>query len=191
MSQRIGYARVSTIEQNLDLQKDALKKDNCDRIFEDKVSGVKSERHGLNAAFDFLRPGDVLVVWKLDRLGRSQDDLVQKIKQLAERGIQFKSLTERIDTTTPEGKLTFHIFCALAEFGRDLIRERTLAGLAAARNRGKIGGRKKALDDKKLAMARTMHNDKNVNIDDICKALKVSRPTLYRYLRLGGRERHA
>jgi len=182
MNQYIGYARVSTFDQNLDLQKDALKVAHCHRIFEDKISGSKAERPGLKSALYFVRPGDTLVVWKLDRLGRSLRHLLEVVNDLQSKGIGFKSLQENIDTTTSGGKLVFHLFGALAEFERDIIRERTKAGLSAARARGRV-------DDKKLAMAKTMHADKNVNIDDICKALKVSRPTLYRYLNLRNRQR--
>src|SRR6266699_5490211 len=136
----IGYARVSTLEQTLDLQKDALTKAECSKIFTDTISGAKTERKGLDEALSFLREGDTLVVWKLDRLGRSLNHLIEIITALESKKIGFKSLTESIDTTTPGGKLIFHIFGALAQFERDLIRERTNAGLAAARARGRRGG---------------------------------------------------
>src|SRR6266498_4831223 len=181
----VGYARVSTLEQNLDLQKDALTKAGCERIFTDRISGAKSARPGLTEALSFVRKGDVLVVWKLDRLGRSLKQLIETVTGLATRGIEFRSLTEQIDTTTPGGKLIFHIFGSLAEFERDLIRERTRAGLTAARARGRIGGRPRAEglnDDKKIALARSLYNDKNNTIETICKTLKVSRATLYRYV---------
>jgi len=179
----IGYARVSTFDQTLILQQDALATANCERVFTDTISGAKSERPGLTEALDFLRPGDVLVVWRLDRLGRSLKMLIETLTLLSERGIGFRSLTEQIDTTTPGGKLIFHVFGALAEFERDLIRERTQAGLAAARARGRTGGRPKKLGTPgKLAMARSLYNDKNNSIVDICKTLGISRATLYRYL---------
>jgi len=179
----IGYARVSTFEQTLALQQDALATAHCERVFTDTISGSKSERPGLTEALDFLRPGDVLVVWKLDRLGRSLKYLIEVITRLNERGIGFRSLTEQIDTTTPGGKLIFHIFGSLAEFERDLIRERTQAGLAAARARGRQGGRPKKLGTPgKLAMARSLYNDHTNSIEDICKTLGISRATLYRSL---------
>src|SRR5215217_6283659 len=140
----IGYARVSTHEQTLDLQRDALLKAGCEKIFTDTVSGTKAERKGLSEALSHLREGDTLVVWRLDRLGRSLRHLIDTITAIDERGVGFKSLTENIDTTTSGGKLVFHIFGALAEFEREIIRERTQAGLASARSRGKVGGRPKA-----------------------------------------------
>jgi len=178
----IGYARVSTLDQNLDLQKDALKKAGCEKIYTEKISGAKADRVQLQNALEFMRKGDTLVVWKLDRLGRSLKQLVETINLLHERGIGFCSLQENIDTTTSAGKLVFHIFAALAEFERDVIRERTRAGLQAARARGRKGGRKRAMDDKKINMAKNLLNDPKNSIDDICKMLKVSKPTLYRYV---------
>src|SRR3989441_2562990 len=148
----IGYARVSTQDQTLNLQKDALEKIGCKEIFTDKISGAKSERKGLDQALSYVREGDTLVVWKLDRLGRSLKHLIETITTLNNRKIGFKSLTENIDTTTSGGKLIFHFFGALAEFERDLIRERTLAGLQAARARGRRGGRPKALTTKTVQM---------------------------------------
>jgi len=180
---KIGYARVSTFEQTLALQQDALAAANCERVFTDTISGSKSERPGLTETLDFLRPGDVLVVWRLDRLGRNLKMLIETLTALAERGIGFRSLTEQIDTTTPGGKLIFHVFGALAEFERDLIRERTQAGLAAARARGRKGGRPKKLGTPgEVAMARSLHNDHTNSIEDICKTLGISRATLYRSL---------
>ena len=145
----IGYARVSTLEQNLDLQEDALKAAGCKKIYTDKTGGAKADRPGLERALADVRPGDSLVVWKLDRLGRSLKHLIETVTDLSERGVGFRSLQEAIDTTTSGGKLIFHVFGALAEFERDIIRERTLAGLAAARARGRKGGRPRHLDDKK------------------------------------------
>ena len=183
----VGYARVSTDDQNLDLQRDALTQAGCARIFTDVASGAKDDRTGLAEAIAFLRPGDTLAVWKLDRLGRSLKHLIETVADLRERGIGFKSLTEQIDTTTPDGKLIFHVFGALAEFEREVIRERTQAGLAAARARGRTGGhpRVTALSDtRKVAIAQALYDDDSHSIDDICKTLRVSRATLYRYIRV-------
>jgi DNA invertase Pin-like site-specific DNA recombinase len=179
----IGYARVSTEDQTLNLQLDALHSAGCTQIFRDTASGAKAERPGLARALEHVRDGDVLVVWRLDRLGRSLASLIELMTHLDSRGIGFKSLTEQIDTTTSGGKLIFHIFGALAEFERNLIRERTTAGLAAARARGRKGGRPKRLNtDRKVEMARQLHADPTNSIGDICKTLGVSRATLYRYL---------
>jgi len=180
----IGYARVSTADQTLALQQDALTKEGCSKIFTDMASGAATERPGLTDALSYVRPGDTLVVWRLDRLGRSLKDLIERITELQARNIGFKSLTENIDTTTSGGKLIFHIFGALAEFERELIRERTQAGLHAARARGRTGGRPKALSEKKAAMARQLYEDKTNTIPEICRTLNISRATLYRYLRL-------
>src|SRR5512147_1183903 len=163
----VGYARVSTSDQTLDLQKDALQKAGCERIFTDTASGAKSERMGLDEALSYVRAGDTLVVWRLDRLGRSLTHLIETITALNNRKIGFKSITESIDTTTSGGKLVFHIFGALAEFERDIIKERTQAGLTAAKARGRKGGRPEALTPKK-------------HRDEICKTLNISRATLYR-----------
>jgi DNA invertase Pin-like site-specific DNA recombinase len=179
----IGYARVSTNEQNLDLQQDALKTAGCTKIFTDVISGGKAERKGLAEALEYVRAGDTLVVWRLDRLGRSLKDLIEKLTGLHNRKIDFKSLTENIDTTTSGGKLIFHIFGALAEFERDLIKERTNAGLQAARARGRKGGRPKALTEKKLSMARALYANKANSINEICQTLKISKTSLYRYLK--------
>ncbi len=178
----IGYARVSTLEQNASLQTDALTAAGCKRIFSDKVSGAKTERPGLNEAIDFLREGDSLVVWRLDRLGRSLQHLLETVSQLEERNIGFRSLQESIDTTTSGGRLIFHIFGALAEFERNLIRERTIAGLRAARARGRYGGRPRALDAKKTELAYRLYDEKKHPIKDICAMLGISKPTLYAYL---------
>jgi DNA invertase Pin-like site-specific DNA recombinase len=187
----IGYARVSTHEQTLALQQDALNQAGCERIFTDTASGAKADRPGLEEAIEYVRSSDTLVVWKLDRLGRSLPHLIETIRQLQERGIGFKSLTEQIDTTTSGGKLIFHVFAALAEFERDVIRERTNAGLTAARARGRRGGHPRATglnDAKKVALAQRLYEDKNTSIDDICRTLRVSRATLYRYLAAGKRQ---
>jgi DNA invertase Pin-like site-specific DNA recombinase len=179
----IGYARVSTQDQTLHLQMDALKHIGCDKIFTDTASGATTEREGLEQALKYVRPRDTLVVWRLDRLGRSLRHLIDTVTYLNSRMVGFKSLTENIDTTTSGGKLFFHIFGALAEFERDIIRERTKAGLQAARARGKVGGRRKALDPKKASIAQALYNDKTNSIEDICKTLNISRATLYRYMK--------
>ena len=186
----IGYARVSTQEQTLNLQRDALTTAGCNKIFTDTASGAKAERKGLDEALNYVRKGDTLVVWRLDRLGRSLPHLITTMTDLEERGIGFKSLTENIDTTTSGGKLIFHIFGALAEFERNLIRERTQAGLTAARARGKKGGRPKALSAKQLSIARDLY-EKRHPIAEICRTLKISRATLYRSIKTGERHRPA
>lgn len=177
----IGYARVSTQDQSLDLQLDALGRAGCDKVFSDIASGAKAGRPNLELALSHARQGDTLVVWRLDRLGRSLRHLIDTIQALSERGIGFRSLQESIDTTTPGGKLVFHVFGALAEFERDLIRERTNAGLKAARARGKKGGRPKALSEKQRQQARALLKDPAISISEICRTLKVGRSTLYRY----------
>ena len=160
-----------------------MEKAGCSRIFTDTASGAKAERIGLDEALNYVRPGDTIVVWRLDRLGRSLRHLIETITGLNNRGVGFKSITEAIDTTTSGGKLIFHIFGALAEFERDIIRERTQAGLNAARARGRLGGRPKALTPKKAQQALTLYNDKTNTIDEICKTLNISRATLYRYIK--------
>jgi DNA invertase Pin-like site-specific DNA recombinase len=182
---KIGYARVSKIEQNLDMQIDALSSENCSKIFTDKVTGAKAERPGMNDCLEELKEGDILVVWRIDRLGRSMSHLVQIIEQLTLNGIGFKSIQDgAIDTTTASGELIFNMFSALAQFERRLIQERTMAGLAAARARGKFGGRPKLEpDDHRIKTAKIMHVDRNIRIEDICKTLNISRSTLYRYLK--------
>jgi DNA invertase Pin-like site-specific DNA recombinase len=180
----IGYARVSTGEQTLALQLDALRAAGCGKLYQEPASGAKAERPVLEEVLGYLRKGDTLVVWRLDRLGRSLTHLIDTVALLAERGIGFKSLTEQIDTTTPGGKLVFHVFGALAEFERDLIRERTHAGLAAARARGRMGGRpRKLADAKQLELARTLYAGGQTDIATICQTLGISRATLYRALK--------
>jgi DNA invertase Pin-like site-specific DNA recombinase len=179
----IGYARISTQDQTLDLQKDALQKIGCTKIFTDTASGSTTERPGLHEVLHFLRAGDALVVWRLDRLGRSVQHLIETIATLQERSIGFKSLTENIDTTTSGGKLIFHIFGALAEFERDLIRERTQAGLVAARARGEHGGRPLRLNGNQRTLLQTLYLDKNNRIADILSTLHISKSTLYRSLK--------
>ena len=182
----IGYARVSTHDQTLALQQDALQQAGCSKIFTDTASGVKAERKGLDEALAYVRKGDTLVVWRLDRLGRSLPHLITTMTALEGQGIGFKSLTENIDTTTSGGKLIFHIFGALAEFERNLIRERTTAGLMTARTRGRLGGRPKALTGKQLSIAQDLY-DKRHPIAEICRTLKISRATLYRSIKTGDR----
>jgi len=178
----IGYARVSTDYQNLALQQDTLEKAGCEQIFTDTVSGTKARRPGLEQALSHLRLGDTLVVWRLDRLGRSLRHLIDTVTELQERGIGFKSLTESIDTTTSGGKLIFHIFGALAEFEREIIRERTNAGLQAARARGRRGGPKYKLTPKQVEIARQLHAG-NTPVREICQTLGISRATFYRYVK--------
>ena len=179
----IGYARVSTIEQDLALQLDALRAAGTTRIFEDRgVSGARTERPGLNAALSFLRDGDTLVVWKLDRLGRSMTHLLQTVSDLEGRGVGFRSLTENIDTTTPTGRLVFHIFGALGQFERDLIRERTNAGLAAAAARGRKGGRPVAATPERLARARQLIAS-GLTVREAAARVKVGKSALYAALK--------
>lgn len=187
---RIGYARVSSVDQNLELQLDALEADGCDRIFEDRLSGAVAQRPGLVEALSHLRPGDTLVVWRLDRLGRSLRHLIEVVGDLEERGIGLRSLHEAIDTTTSTGRLVFQIFGALAEFERNLIRERTQAGLQASRARGRIGGRPRRLDEEKLALLFKLVDGREESIPAICRMLGISKPTLYRALarRTDGRQ---
>ncbi len=177
----IGYARVSTQDQQLSLQLDALEQAGCEKVFSDTVSGAQAARPGLEQALSHVREGDTLVVWRLDRLGRSLRDLIETVRMLSGRGVGLKSLKESLDTTTSGGKLVFHVFGALAEFERDLVRERTNAGLAAARARGRKGGRPKALSERQQRQARTLLKDPSNSVADICKTLKISRSTLYRY----------
>ena len=179
----IGYARVSTIDQNTDLQTDALKIAGCQKIFIDKISGVKSDCPELNKLKEQLRAGETLVVWRLDRLGRSLRDLIDWMNYLEKQKVMLKSLQESIDTGNPTGKLIFHIFGALSEFERNLIVERTNAGLQAARARGIKGGRKPKLDASKQKTAQTMYDARNHTIKEICETLKISKPTLYKYLK--------
>jgi DNA invertase Pin-like site-specific DNA recombinase len=178
----IGYARVSTIDQTLALQRDALTKTGCEKIFTDTASGSLADRPGLAEAITFARSGDTLVVWRLDRLGRSLRHLIDTVTTLADRGVHFCSLQEQIDTSTSGGKLVFHLFGALAEFERDLIRERTQAGLTAARARGRVGGRP-ALGAAKVRQLRTLAADKANSVPDICTTLGISRTTFYRYMK--------
>lgn len=181
----IGYARVSTQDQTLHLQQDALEKIGCAKIFTDTASGAAAERRGLEGALQFVRESDALVVWRLDRLGRSLKHLIDVTYLLQQRKVGFRSITENTDTTISGGKLIFHVFGALAEFERDLIRERMQAGLQADRARGRIGGRPRisSLDTPgKVSIAQSLYDDKQNTIADICKTLNISRATLYRYV---------
>jgi DNA invertase Pin-like site-specific DNA recombinase len=180
----IGYARVSTDDQNLDLQRDALTAAGCERIFEDKVSGATSLKQGLQEALTFLREGDTLVVWKLDRLGRTVKGLIELVDGLKGRGVQFRSLTDGIDTSSTAGKFFFHVMAAMSEMERDLIRERTQAGLVAARARGRKGGRKTVFDGPKRDAARKLIAA-GTPIVDVAKTLGIARATLYRHLQPG------
>lgn len=179
---KVGYARVSTREQETHLQLDALNGAGCERIFEEKASGAQRDRPELKAALEYLRPDDVLVVWKLDRLARSLRQLIETAEGLQEKGIGFVSLTEGIDTTSSSGKLVFHVFGALAEFEREMIRERTKAGLQAAKSRGRRLGRPAALSPDQIEMARALKKAGNHSMPQIAKQLGVSRATLYRVL---------
>jgi DNA invertase Pin-like site-specific DNA recombinase len=177
---KIGYARVSTDEQTTDPQIDALTAHGCETIYSENASGKNTDRHELENCLKALREGDTLTVWRLDRLGRNLADLVRIVNDLKARGVGFASLTESIDTTTPAGTLVFHLFASLAEFERNLIRERTMAGLKAARARGKSSGRPPKLTGKDLAMAKALMADRTNDVTEIAKRFEVSRTTLYR-----------
>jgi len=186
MRMEVGYARVSTAEQDTSLQRLALGSAGCSRVFEETASGGQRDRPELAAALDFVRPGDTLIVWKLDRLARSLKQLIETVEDLERRGVSFVSLTENIDTTSPGGKLTFHIFAALAEFERGLIRERTLAGLASAKAQGRTGGRPRKMNEADIEAAKLLLSDNRFTTSDISQRLGVSPATLYRHLP-GGR----
>ncbi|WP_265944258.1 recombinase family protein [Dechloromonas sp. A34] len=175
----LGYARVSTDDQKLDLQFDALKAAGCEQIFSDKSGGAVNARPGLEEIFKYIRSGDTLVVWKLDRLGRTVKGLVDLVEDLQKRGAQFRSLTDSIDTSTPGGRLFFHIMAAMAQMEKELIRERTQAGLAAAKARGRTGGRKKVMDDSKVAAAKKLL-EAGTPATEVAKNLGIGRATLYR-----------
>lgn len=182
----IGYARVSTSNQNLDLQIDALQKAGCEKIFQDQMSGSLINRPALDLLLKEIRKGDVLVIWKLDRLGRSFKDLINLVNSLLDKEIGLKSLNDPIDTTTPQGRLILNIFGSLAEFERELIKERTIAGLEAARARGKKGGRPRGLSKKAMATAHSaelLYKEGRLSVSEICEQLTITRATLYKYLR--------
>ena len=178
----VGYARVSTADQSIDLQLQALTQAGCERIFQDQASGARVDRPELNAAIGFMRTGDCLVVWKLDRLARSIRHLIETVDTFEGREIGLRSLTESVDTTTPGGRLVFHIFGALAEFERAIIRERTQAGLIAARQAGRRGGRPRALTDRDIHAAKAMLSDQRITVLEVANRLSVSLSTLYRYI---------
>lgn len=178
----VGYARVSTSQQDTALQRDALNAAGCERIYEEKASGAQRDRPQLMAALDVMRAGDTLVCYRMDRVARSLRQLIETVEDLEARGIGFKSLNEQIDTTSAGGKLVFHIFGALSEFERSLIRSRTMAGLEAARERGRVGGRPKRIDDDKLKVAKTLLANSDMTVADIAGQIGVSPATLYRYL---------
>lgn len=183
---KIGYVRVSTKEQSFDLQIDALQQAGCEKLYREVGSGARTERPGLDQVVDRLRAGDVLVIWKLDRLGRSLKHLVELVNTLRERGIGLQSLNDPIDTTTPQGRLSFNLFASLAEFERDLIRERTQAGLSAARARGRNGGRPKGLSAQAEATAcaaETLYRERQLSVRQIAARLGIAKSTLYVYLR--------
>ncbi|HCE5861684.1 recombinase family protein [Pseudomonas aeruginosa] len=181
MNQRIGYARVSTDDQHLDLQRDALMQAGCGVIYEEAASGKSAARPELEQCRKALRAGDTLVVWRLDRLGRSLPDLVHVVNDLEQRGVGFESLTEKIETSSAAGKLIFHVFAALAEFERGLIRERTHAGLAAARARGRVGGRKPKLEEKQVREIKALLRDPDIQVSEVARRYGISRTTLYNY----------
>ncbi len=186
----VGYVRVSKREQNPELQRRELSAAGCERIFEERISSREESRPQLEAALDYCREGDVLVVWRLDRLERSIKELVELVNDLKGRGVGFRSLRESLDTTPPGGKLIFHVFASIAEFKRDVIRERTMAGLEAARARGCKGGRKPTMDEKKIALAPRLMSNREVPISEVCGAVRVLRcSTLYRYLKPDGTPR--
>lgn len=183
---KIGYARISTKDQNIELQTEALKKAGCEKIYSEVITGAKEERPQLQRALDDLRKGDVLVVWKLDRLGRSLKHLVSLGNSLIEKGVGLLSLCDNIDTTTAQGRLNFNIFASLAEFERELIRERTKAGLEIARARGRMGGRREGLSKKaqtKAALVEILYKEGKLSLNEICKEVGISRATVYTYLR--------
>ena len=181
---KVGYARVSKEEQHEALQVDALNEAGCEKLFTDKLSGAKTDRKGLNDILEFMRPGDTLVVWKLDRLGRSLQHLISILNDLQNRNIGFVSLTENIDTTTPGGKLIFHVMGALAEYERAINQERTNAGLAAARARGRFGGRKRVITNGKEKQIQMLMANGEMTLSEIMEATGVSRSTLYRYRKM-------
>ena len=179
----IGYCRISTAEQNLDLQIQALKEAGCEKIFEEVASGAKDDRPKLKESIEYARKGDVIVVWKLDRLSRSLKHLIETVNDLEKREIGFRCITQQLDTTTPSGKLIFHVFGAISEFERSLIRERTSAGLKVARARGRLGGRPKVLDQEKITIAQSLYDDGKTTVEKICETLNISRATFYRHVK--------
>lgn len=181
---KVGYIRVSKEEQNLDLQRDAMKKAECDKVFEDKITGATEDRPGWEECLKFLRPGDILVIWKLDRAGRNLKHLIELSNELAERNVQFVSLTDHIDTTTPAGMLYYQVMGAVAEFERRNMIERTNAGLEAARARGRVGGRpRKIKTTTKMELVWSMHQSRKYTGKEICEEFGISKATLHRYIK--------
>ena len=178
----IGYARISTTDQNLDLQIDALRNAGCERIYTETASGVRDDRPELARMMDTFRTGDVLTVWRLDRLGRSTQHLIGLVNDLASRGVQFRSLTEHLDTTTPGGVLVFTVFAGVAQFERDLIRERTKAGIEAARLRGRLGGRPRKLTHNQARELQQLHASHTISVANLCRMYGISKTTLYRII---------
>ena len=180
----VGYARVSTTEQTLDSQIDSLKKAGCTKIFAEKVTGTTAERPQYLAMIDYIRDGkDTVVVYKLDRLGRSMKHLITEVEKFKERNIEFKSLQENIDSSTPTGKLFFHIFSSIAEFERDIIVQRTKAGLEAARARGRMGGKKPKLNPEQIKRLKRMYADKSNSVKDICETFNIGKTTLFKWIK--------
>ncbi len=186
---KVGYIRTSKKDQNPELQRRELEAFGCERFFEEQISSRKEGRPQLRAAMDYCREGDEFVVWKLDRFGRSLQELIELVNELKGRGVEFVSLRESLDTTTPGGRLVYHVFGAVAEFERDVIRERTMAGLEAARARGRKGGRKRAMDERKIVLASKLMRDRDTKIGEVCEAVGVSKATIYRYLKPDGTPR--
>ena len=178
----IGYARVSTQDQDPEMQVDALRKVGCEKIFVEKASGAKRDRPELLSAIEYAREDDTIVVWKLDRLARSLKQLIETVERLEGRNVGFKSLTETIDTTTPSGRLVFTIFAGLAEFERSIIRERTIAGLESARSRGRVGGRPRSVSDEDISVAKALLKDPDITVRKVAERIGCSEATLYRYL---------
>ena len=183
---KIGYIRTSKKDQNPDLQRIDLEAFGCERFFEEQISTRKEDRPELRAAMNYCREGDQFVVWKLDRFGRSLQELIELVNELKARGVEFVSLRESLDTTTPGGRLVYHVFGAVAEFERDIIQERTIAGLEAARARGRRGGRKPVMNQRKIALASKLMRDRETPMSEVCEAVGVSKATLYRYVRPDG-----
>ena len=177
----VGYARVSTVDQNLDLQLSALKDAGCEKVYEDKISGTKSNRPGLALALEVLRKNDTLVVWKLDRLGRTVKGLIDLVNQLHQKEINFKSITDNVDTSTPSGRFFFHVMASLAQMERELMAERTKAGLAAAKAKGRVGGRKRKMTQSKIESAKQLLAN-GILPKDVAQNLGISVPTLYRWI---------
>lgn len=181
----IGYARISTLDQNLELQLSALQEIGCEKIYQDQISGIKTNRPGLSTALEVLRKNDTLVVWKLDRLGRTVKGLIDLVNQLQQKEIHFKSITDNVDTSTPAGRFFFHIMASLAQMERELMAERTKAGLAAAKAKGRVGGRKRKMTQSKIESAKQLLSSGSLP-RDVAQNLGISVPTLYRWVPASG-----